>query len=87
MRLFQPLYGSHQASCSTNKHFLQISPATVYHFSFIYNVFNLIIFFCVCVCVLKKNKSLIRVLLSKQSDLGLIFFAHDFFVCVLKKSL
>ena len=50
LRLFQPLYGSHQSGCSTNKQVLQISPATVSHFSFIYNVF--IYFFCVC--VLKK---------------------------------
>ena len=32
-------YGSHQAGCSTNKQVLQISPATVSHFSFIYNFF------------------------------------------------
>ena len=48
MRLFQPFYGSHQAGCSTNKQVLQISPATVSHFSFIYNFLKLfLLFFCV----------------------------------------
>ena len=45
---FQPLYGSHQAGCSTNKQVLQISPATVSHCSFIYIFFNYYLF-CVCV--------------------------------------
>ena len=55
MRLFQPLYGSHQAGCSTNKQVLQISPATVSFFFHLY-FFKIIfvIFFCVCF----KKKSL-----------------------------
>ena len=43
-----PLWVS-SGSCSTHKHVLQISPATVSHFSFIYNVFVV----CVCVCLKK----------------------------------
>ena len=53
MRLFQPLYGSHKAGCSTNKQVLQIFPATVSHCSFIYNSFELLLLFFVC--VLKKK--------------------------------
>ena len=52
---------------------LQISPATVSHFSFIYNVFIYLFFFFVCVCVLKKKVS------DQSAPLGAIGSGTNFF--------
>ena len=46
------IYYENETGCSTNKQVLQIFPATVSHCSFIYNCFELLLLFFVC--VLKK---------------------------------
>ena len=50
MRLFQPLYGSHQAGCSTNKQVFRYPLRQ----SLIFLSFIMFLFIFFCVCVFKK---------------------------------